>query len=48
MRIVNPTFGVDGQAGEALDVKPLDWMQDPIALFSNSKPNAGLESKSDL
>ncbi len=50
MRIVNPTFGIDAQSGETLAAKPLNWMQDPIALFSNSKPNArelmdGLKAK---
>ena len=50
MRIANPTFGIDGQASEAITAKPPDWTQDPIALFSNSKPNArelmdGLKAK---
>lgn len=50
MRIVNPTFGVSAAGGEELTGKPLDWFKDPIALFSNSKPNArelmdGLKSK---
>lgn len=40
MRIVNPTFGANDAAGEALVGRPLDWLKDPIALFSNSKPNA--------
>lgn len=50
MQIVNPTYGVAAADGEALAGKPLDWMKDPIALFSNSKPNAkelmaGLKTK---
>ena len=40
MRIVNPTFGVSAATDEQLVVQPLDWTTDPIALFSNSKPNA--------
>ena len=40
MRIVNPTFGVSAATGEQLVTQPLDWGKDPIALFSNSKPNA--------
>ncbi|MEM7747732.1 MAG: hypothetical protein AAF346_05735 [Pseudomonadota bacterium] len=50
MRIVNPTYGVDNSSSETLAAQPLNWMQDPIALFSNSKPNArelmdGLKAK---
>lgn len=50
MRIVNPTFGVSAAGGEELKGRPLDWSKDPIALFSNSKPNArelmdGLKAK---
>jgi len=50
MRIVNPTFGTSIATDEKLAGKPLDWMNDPIALFSNSKPNArelmdGLKAK---
>lgn len=50
MRIVNPTFGVNAAVEEELAGRPLDWMKDPIALFSNSKPNArelmdGLKAK---
>ena len=50
MRIVNPTFGISAAVGEQLVEQPLDWLKDPIALFSNSKPNArelmdGLKSK---
>ena len=40
MRIVNPTFGISAAADEKLTGQPLDWLNDPIALFSNSKPNA--------
>ncbi len=40
MRIVNPTFGISASGGETVAVKPVDWRADPIALFSNSKPNA--------
>jgi hypothetical protein len=40
MRIVNPSYGVESAGGEVMAGKPLDWMTDPIALFSNSKPNA--------
>ncbi|HKU96839.1 MAG TPA: hypothetical protein VJR58_16270 [Vineibacter sp.] len=40
MRIVNPTFGISAAGGETVAVKPVDWRADPIALFSNSKPNA--------
>jgi thioredoxin reductase (NADPH) len=50
MRIVNPTFGISAAADEKLAGQPLDWLNDPIALFSNSKPNArelmdGLKAK---
>ena len=50
MHIVNPSYGVSVEDGEAMVGKPLDWMKDPIALFSNSKPNArelmdGLKTK---
>lgn len=50
MRIVNPTFGISAAVDEKLAVQPLDWLNDPIALFSNSKPNArelmdGLKAK---
>ncbi len=50
MRIVNPTFGVSIAGDEELAGRPLDWHNDPIALFSNSKPNArelmdGLKAK---
>ena len=42
MRIANPSFGVDAAGGERLVAGNVDWLQDPIALFSNSKPNARL------
>ena len=56
MRIVNPTYGVKPTQGvsatdrEELSGQPLDWLKDPIVLFSNSKPNArelmdGLKAK---
>ena len=50
MRIVNPTFGTSVATDEKLAGQPLDWLNDPIALFSNSKPNArelmdGLKAK---
>ena len=40
MRIVNPTFGVMPAGSEAVATGPVDWLKDPIVLFSNSKPNA--------
>lgn len=45
MRIVNPTFGLgEADSGESetrpVTAKTVDWQQDPIVLFSNSKPNA--------
>ena len=40
MYIVNPTFGQAAGGGEALATRAVDWTTDPIALFSNSKPNA--------
>ena len=50
MRIVNPSYGVDTANGEVIAAQPLNWLTDPIALFSNSKPNAhelmdGVKSK---
>lgn len=50
VRIVNPTYGVSAAGGEAQVGQPFDWKTDPIALFSNSKPNArelmdGLKAK---
>ncbi len=43
MRIVNPCFGLrpealQGRAGAV--VLTTDWASDPIAIISNSKPNA--------
>ena len=40
MRIVNPTFGLSAAGGEKIALKPINWATDPIALISNSKPNA--------
>ena len=40
MRIVNPTFGLSATTGEKVALKPVNWATDPIALVSNSKPNA--------
>ena len=40
MRIVNPSFGREAPGKETLAGKAVDWSQDPIILFSNSKPNA--------
>ena len=50
MRIVNPSYGVSTTTDEVLTDEPLNWLKDPIALFSNSKPNArelmdGLKAK---
>jgi hypothetical protein len=50
MRIVNPTFGIAPSTAEKLVTGKVDWKTDPIALFSNSKPNAkelleGLKAK---
>jgi len=50
MRIVNPSYGVSAEDSMAVAEKPLDWLKDPIVLFSNSKPNArelmdGLKTK---
>jgi thioredoxin reductase (NADPH) len=41
MRIINPSFGLSSEA-DALDDTPktVNWLRDPIVLFSNSKPNA--------
>lgn len=41
MRIVNPAFGIapaETNASEA--AAPIDWLNDPIVLFGNNKPNA--------
>ena len=40
MRIVNPTFGLAAAAGPKIELKPVNWATDAIALMSNSKPNA--------
>ena len=43
MRIVNPSFGLEETAagsGGAVKVLGADWGRDPIAIISNSKPNA--------
>ncbi len=40
MRIVNPTFGLSAAAGATVELKPVNWKTDAIALVSNSKPNA--------
>jgi hypothetical protein len=51
MRIVNPTFGIAPADGVAVaPTVSVDWLKDPIVLFSNSKPNAkelleGIRSK---
>ncbi len=40
MLIVNPSFGLASGGGEQRARRIVDWQTDPIALFSNSKPNA--------
>ncbi len=40
MRIVNPSFGHPAAADGQSETRAVDWRQDPIVLFSNSKPNA--------
>jgi hypothetical protein len=50
MRIVNPAFGRPAVGAEKITARAVDWRSDPIALFSNSKPNArelleGLKAK---
>ncbi len=40
MRIVNPSFGHSAAADGQTETRAVDWRQDPIVLFSNSKPNA--------
>jgi len=40
MRIVNPAFGLAQAGSEQVSTRPVDWRQDAIVLFSNSKPNA--------
>lgn len=43
MRIVNPSFGLQpqtNQSKERAEAPATDWSKDPIAIISNSKPNA--------
>jgi hypothetical protein len=41
MRIVNPSFGIaPAGAAASLAGAPVDWLNDPILLFGNNKPNA--------
>ena len=40
MLIVNPAFGHASGGGEQRAREAIDWHNDPIALFSNAKPNA--------
>jgi len=40
MRIVNPSFGLVPAGAEQTVVDAVNWREDPIVLFSNSKPNA--------
>ena len=43
MRIVNPSFGLretSDRLSEAVTAPAADWRRDPIAIISNSKPNA--------
>jgi len=42
MRIINPSFGRQEDAGtKAASAKsPTDWLNDPVAIISNSKTNA--------
>ncbi len=40
MRIVNPSFGIAPRDEGAAVAGPVDWLNDPIVLFSNNKPNA--------
>lgn len=40
MRIYNPSFGLSATSKEKIELKPVNWMTDAIALVSNSKPNA--------
>lgn len=43
MKIVNPSFGLQEQAenmSEQSVTGTVDWSKDPIAIISNSKPNA--------
>jgi hypothetical protein len=52
MRIVNPNFGLSQEEGTTAGSagSRVNWLQDPIVFFSNSKPNIkelmdGLRSK---
>ncbi len=40
MRIVNPTFGIEPASEGTATAAPVDWLNDPMILFSNNKPNA--------
>ncbi len=40
MRIVNPSYGIAPQGEGTAIAEPVDWLNDPIILFSNNKPNA--------
>jgi hypothetical protein len=40
MRIVNPSFGLAPGGAEQATSGAVNWREDPILLFSNSKPNA--------
>jgi nucleotide-binding universal stress UspA family protein len=40
MRIVNPSFGITPAGAEQATEGKVDWRNDPIVLFGNSKPNA--------
>lgn len=40
MRIVNPGFGIAPVGDAPVTANAVDWMNDPIILFSNNKPNA--------
>ncbi len=40
VRIVNPSFGLMPAGAETTTARAVNWSEDPIALFSNHKPNA--------
>lgn len=40
MRLINPSFGLAPVTAESVKIGTVDWRRDPIALFSNSKPNS--------
>ena len=40
MRIINPSFGHQPVSTEKVKAGTVDWLRDPIILFSNSKPNS--------